>query len=420
MSTIIQDIERRQLREVPRFKAGDTVRVHFRVIEGTRSRIQVFEGIVIKRQGAGARETFTVRKNSFGVGVERTFPLHSPKIDKIEVGAIGDVHRAKLYYLRGKVGKKARVRELRQTHSSQNRALFPHFRHNRRPSLGLGSTSCLRRRSARARSCSASTGNLGGRFVAGADEAGRGPLAGPLVVAGVLLDYECLRDHRVRPLALLNDSKQVDADTRDELYRAVVACAERISVRVFPAAVIDRDGLHKCNLARVARGAVGVPARRRLARRRLQARADRAAAPRGRRRRLQERRDRRRVDRREGDARPLHAHRRRAVSRLRVRIPRRVHHAGAHRDRARARAVRDPPPLVAGACVPQRRRARRGIPSERRAAWWYRLRGYRVLAANCWAGGYELDLVVRRGRDARLRRGEVEGGRAASATRSRW
>jgi large subunit ribosomal protein L19 len=114
MSTIIQDIERSQLREVPRFKAGDTVRVHFRVIEGTRQRIQVFEGIVLKRQGAGARETFTVRKNSFGVGVERTFPLHSPKIDKIEVQAIGDVNRAKLYYLRGKVGKKARVRELRQ------------------------------------------------------------------------------------------------------------------------------------------------------------------------------------------------------------------------------------------------------------------------------------------------------------------
>src|SRR5437764_10585493 len=90
--------------------------------------------------------------------------------------------------------------------------------------------------------------NLGGRLVAGADEAGRGPLAGPLVVAGVLLDYECLHDHRVRPLALLNDSKQVDAETRAELYRAVIACAERVSVRVFPAAVIDRDGLHKCNL----------------------------------------------------------------------------------------------------------------------------------------------------------------------------
>src|SRR5437763_9872936 len=90
--------------------------------------------------------------------------------------------------------------------------------------------------------------NLGGRYVAGADEAGRGPLAGPLVVAGVLLDYQCLRDHRVRPLALLNDSKQVDPETRDELYRAVLSCAERVSVRVFPAAVIDRDGLHKCNL----------------------------------------------------------------------------------------------------------------------------------------------------------------------------
>ena len=113
MSNVIESIEQRQLREVPRFKAGDTVRVHFSVIEGTRRRIQVFEGIVIKRQGAGVRETFTVRKNSFGVGVERTFPLHSPKIDKIDVTAIGDVNRAKLYYLRGKVGRKARVRERR-------------------------------------------------------------------------------------------------------------------------------------------------------------------------------------------------------------------------------------------------------------------------------------------------------------------
>ena len=114
MSKVIDSLERAQLREVPRFKAGDTVRVHFKVIEGQRQRIQVFEGIVLKRQGAGARETFTVRKQSFGIGVERTFPLHSPKIDKIEVAAIGDVNRAKLYYLRGKVGKKARVRELRQ------------------------------------------------------------------------------------------------------------------------------------------------------------------------------------------------------------------------------------------------------------------------------------------------------------------
>jgi large subunit ribosomal protein L19 len=114
MSKIIESLERAQLRgDLPQFKAGDTVRVHFKVIEGQRQRIQVFEGIVLKRQGAGARETFTVRKQSFGVGVERTFPLHSPKIDKIEVTAIGDVNRAKLYYLRGKVGRKARVRERR-------------------------------------------------------------------------------------------------------------------------------------------------------------------------------------------------------------------------------------------------------------------------------------------------------------------
>jgi large subunit ribosomal protein L19 len=114
MSKIIEQIERAQLRKgIPQFKAGDTVRVHFQVIEGERRRVQVFEGIVIKRQGAGVRETFTVRKQSFGVGVERTFPLHSPKIERIEVGAIGDVNRAKLYYLRGRVGKKARVREIR-------------------------------------------------------------------------------------------------------------------------------------------------------------------------------------------------------------------------------------------------------------------------------------------------------------------
>jgi large subunit ribosomal protein L19 len=115
MNKVIETLEQQQLRtDLPRFKAGDTVRVHFRVIEGQRQRIQVFEGIVLKRQGAGVRETFTVRKQSFGVGVERTFPLHSPKIDKIDVQAIGDVNRAKLYYLRGKVGKKARVRELQQ------------------------------------------------------------------------------------------------------------------------------------------------------------------------------------------------------------------------------------------------------------------------------------------------------------------
>src|SRR6476469_4610377 len=113
MSTVIEDLEKRALKQRPRFAAGDRVRVHFQVVEGNRRRTQVFEGIVIKRQGSGARETFTVRKQSFGVGVERTFPLHSPKIEKLEIAARGAVRRAKLYYLRGRIGKAARVAERR-------------------------------------------------------------------------------------------------------------------------------------------------------------------------------------------------------------------------------------------------------------------------------------------------------------------
>jgi large subunit ribosomal protein L19 len=114
MSSIIDDIERGQLRQgIPSFDPGDRVRVHFQVVEGSRRRTQVFEGIVLRRQGSGARETFTVRKQSFGVGVERTFPLHSPKIEKLEIAARGDVRRAKLYYLRGRIGKAARVAERR-------------------------------------------------------------------------------------------------------------------------------------------------------------------------------------------------------------------------------------------------------------------------------------------------------------------
>jgi large subunit ribosomal protein L19 len=115
MSSVIETIERGQLRRVPDFAPGDRVKVHFQVIEGARRRVQVFEGVVIKRQGHGARETFTVRKQSFGVGVERMFPLHSPKIERIELAARGDVRRAKLYYLRDRVGKRARVRERRYT-----------------------------------------------------------------------------------------------------------------------------------------------------------------------------------------------------------------------------------------------------------------------------------------------------------------
>jgi large subunit ribosomal protein L19 len=114
MSSVIDSIERDQLKAgLPSFGPGDRVRVHFQVIEGNRKRTQVFEGVVLRRQGSGARETFTVRKQSFGVGVERTFPLHSPKIEKLEVAARGDVRRAKLYYLRGRIGKAARVAERR-------------------------------------------------------------------------------------------------------------------------------------------------------------------------------------------------------------------------------------------------------------------------------------------------------------------
>jgi large subunit ribosomal protein L19 len=122
MSGVIESLERAQLRRVPVFQAGDRVRVHFQVVEGTRRRTQVFEGVVIKRQGTGVRETFTVRKQSFGVGVERTFPLHSPKIEKIEVASRGDVRRAKLYYLRERVGRGARVRERRWTGGAQEQA----------------------------------------------------------------------------------------------------------------------------------------------------------------------------------------------------------------------------------------------------------------------------------------------------------
>ncbi len=111
MSKVIQELEQRQLKNVPRFLPGDRVKVHFQVQEGKRTRTQIFEGIVLKRQGSGSRETFTVRKTSFGVGVQRTFPVHSPKIERIDIEARGEVNRSKLYYLRGRIGRKARVRE---------------------------------------------------------------------------------------------------------------------------------------------------------------------------------------------------------------------------------------------------------------------------------------------------------------------
>jgi large subunit ribosomal protein L19 len=134
MSSVIDTLERAQLRRVPDFAPGDRVKVHFQVIEGTRRRVQVFEGVVIKRQGHGARETFTVRKQSFGVGVERMFPVHSPKIERIEVAARGDVRRAKLYYLRDRVGKRARVRERRYTGPEET--VEPGLLHELQPATG--------------------------------------------------------------------------------------------------------------------------------------------------------------------------------------------------------------------------------------------------------------------------------------------
>ncbi|HEY1674435.1 MAG TPA: 50S ribosomal protein L19 [Streptosporangiaceae bacterium] len=119
MHTAIAELEQAQLRDdVPDFRPGDTLRVHVRVKEGNRSRIQVFQGVVIRRQGGGVRETFTVRKISYGVGVERTFPVHSPSIERIETVTRGKVRRAKLYYLRELRGKAARIRERRETTSS--------------------------------------------------------------------------------------------------------------------------------------------------------------------------------------------------------------------------------------------------------------------------------------------------------------
>jgi large subunit ribosomal protein L19 len=116
MNTAITELEQAQIRPgIPEFRPGDTLKVHVRVTEGNRSRIQVFQGAVIRRQGGGIRETFTVRKISYGVGVERTFPVHSPSIDKIEVVTRGKVRRAKLYYLRELRGKAARIKERRET-----------------------------------------------------------------------------------------------------------------------------------------------------------------------------------------------------------------------------------------------------------------------------------------------------------------
>ena len=237
---------------------------------------------------------------------------------------------------------------------------------------------------------------LGVRFVAGADEAGRGSLAGPLVVAGVLLDYETLRGHRVRPLALLNDSKQVEPAERERLYHAVVAVASRISLRVIAAAEIDANGLHRSNLwglrtvlsdlhpladAYLVDGfRLGplAPPHRAVVDGDTKSAAIAAASIVAK------------------VTRPADAPPRRALPPLRLLVARRLHHAGPHPRRRGARPVPTAPALVPGTGVRQaRRRVNRG---ERLAARHYRLRGYRILGTNVRAGGYEVDLIARRGR----------------------
>ena len=259
------------------------MRVHFQVIEGQRRRVQVFEGIVIKRQGAGVRETFTVRKQSFGVGVERTFPLHSPKIEKIEVRPIGDVNRAKLYYLRGKVGKKARVRAVSgrdklgsRDAAEADRARARGARSSRRRGREQSpSPSPTSRRDESADEPSSLAPKLRSTDAAAEPEAeprpgpeapslrppARRPLRRGRRRGRTRLARRAarrrrraarlrrLRDHRVRPLALLNDSKQLLARRARGALPRVVGCAERIAVRVFPPGEIDRDGLHRSNLA---------------------------------------------------------------------------------------------------------------------------------------------------------------------------
>ena len=324
----IETLEQRQLRKgLPRFKAGDTVRVHFRVIEGPRPRVQVFEGIVIKRQGAGVRETFTVRKQSFGVGVERTFPLHSPKIEKIEVMQIGDVSRAKLYYLREKVGKKARVRasRRRQATSPMPRAAeelekLPRRNRGRRESAAEQPRQQQSRRRAepaepkpRAQPQAERTGqkllSFDRRLGASTSPAPTRParLAGGAARRrGGAARLRAAARPRVRPLALLNDSKQLTARSARSCSTRSWGAPSGSRARDRPRRSTERPP--PLQPRRSARGSARADtAGRGMPRRRLPARPGRAGAHRGRRRRRAKRRDRGGLDRREGHPRPAHA-----------------------------------------------------------------------------------------------------------------
>ena len=320
--SIIESLERQQLRDdIPQFKAGDTVRVHFRVIEGSRQRVQVFEGIVIKRQGSTSRETFTVRKQSFGTGVERTFPLHSPE-DREDRAHHGGRRAPRQALLPARQGGEEGPRPREAALAGHERSTRPRGA-PARPPRPPGLTDCRpmattlpgpsrprRSRAARRRAAPrlfAHDRSLGARLVAGADEAGRGCLAGPLVAAAVCLDLERLSAAGRRALADLDDSKRLrPGGARAPGRRPAGPHAAQVVVVSASPATIDRDGLHRTNL-RLLRARPGRPAARArgVPGRRLPPGPARPAAPRRRRRRRPERRDRRGLgDRQDGPGPP--------------------------------------------------------------------------------------------------------------------
>ena len=234
MTDILLDIEKPILKSgIPPFSPGDSIRVHVKVREGEKERIQMFAGVVIARRSGGARETFTVRKISGGIGVERIFPLHSPIIDRIEVERKGAVRRAKLYYLRGRKGKAARI-----TRSRRTRARSASGRDPRPPGRSV--------RGARPPARSLHPGSRASvaglpRGSRASTRPGRGSLAGPVVAGAVILPARCV-------LPGLDDSKRLDAESRARLDREIRRCAVAFGVGVVEAREIDARDILRASL----------------------------------------------------------------------------------------------------------------------------------------------------------------------------
>ena len=327
----IELVEKSQLAERPAMKSGDTVRVHVKVREGDKERIQVFEGVVIGLHRGGTRASFTVRKVSFGQGVERIFPLHSPTIQKVEVMRSAKVRRAKLYYLRDLKGKAARMKDTLESLGSEDRGLractdselpmCPAF-----PRRARSRTRCAAPGSCTSPAC---------------DEVGRGCLAGPVVAAAVVL-------HPDRHIPGVCDSKTVPAAERERLYdqhRAPSAVAWAVGAA--DPAEIDRINIHQASLRAMQRAVLRARA---AARHRAGRRVPRAGPADGAARRAARRPpllgDRRRVDRRQGDARSPDARAARPRSALRLRSPQGLRDRRSPRRRRALRLLGRAPPLV--------------------------------------------------------------------------